>query len=107
MRIVMLCFALLAATRAFAQDAPEKAVRDIRDVQIGMSRDHVLAGLADQYQCSRLFGSEAGGFEAWSASPKHGPESSAERESAIVTFRKGKALTVDIKLYPSMMSAEA
>src|SRR5258708_2478237 len=45
MRTVLLCFALIAG-RALAQDvparnAPEKAVSDIRDVQLGMSRDHV------------------------------------------------------------------
>ena len=111
MRTVMLYLALAAgwahAQDAPAQNAPGKAVRDIRDVQIGMSRDHVLAGLSDQYECSRVVASEAEGFEAWSVSPKYDPERSVQREPASIMFLQGKTASIDILMYPSMTGESA
>jgi hypothetical protein len=105
MRTVVLCFALIAG-RAFAQDAPaqnapEKAVRDIRDVEPGMSRDHVLSGLSDQYDCTKMDTHEEG-YEWWYVQPKYDPKSSVERESGRIWFSQGKVDNVSIDLYPSM-----
>jgi hypothetical protein len=111
MRTVMACFALMAgsgfAQNAPAQDAPEKAVRTIRDVQIGMSRDHVLAGLGDQYKCTRIDTGRIEGDQYWMVWPKDDPKSQPERESGAIRFWEGKASSIEIDLYPSMTGEAA
>ena len=109
MRPVMLCFALMAGS-AFAQDAPaqnapEKAVKTIRDVQIGMSRDHVLSGLSDLYECDRIDTNPAyqiEGFSYWGVYPKYDPKVLTKPESGTVVFQDGKVRHVNIGLYPAM-----
>jgi hypothetical protein len=105
MRTVMICFALMAGS-AFGQNPPEKAVKDIRDVQIGMSRDHVVSGLSGRYKCSKV-GEPARGAEIWSVSPKDDPKRVGELESASILFVDGKARTVGISLHPTMTGEAA
>jgi len=109
MRTVMLCFALMAGW-AFGQDAPaqnppEKAVRTIRDVQPGMSRDHVLSGLSELYEWSRIdadpaYQTEGAGY--WGLYPKYDPKRLTKLESGTISFWEGKVRYVTIDLYPSM-----
>jgi hypothetical protein len=109
MRTVVVCLALVAgwafAQDAPAQNAPEKAVRDIRDVQLGMSRDHVLAGLGDKYNLTRIDDPKSqlakDGDEYWGIDPKHDPESQLEREAGAIRFWQGRAASVKIGLYSS------
>lgn len=54
MRSAMICFVLIAG-RSFAQDAllqgaEAKLITSLRDLELGMPRDHVLAGLAGRYK---------------------------------------------------------
>ena len=106
MRTVLLCIVLIAgralAQNAPAQNAPEKAVRDIRDVQIGMSRDHVLAGLGDKYDLTRIDTAKIAEEETWMVWPKDDPKRATRPEDGAIRFWEGKVLSVDISLYPSM-----
>jgi hypothetical protein len=115
MRTVILCFGVVAGW-ALAQDAPartspEKAVRDIRDVQIGMSHDHVLAGLGDKYDLERIDDPKSqaaqDGVEFWMVWPKDDPKNPLERESGAIRFWQGKATNIEIDLYPSMSGESA
>jgi hypothetical protein len=110
MRAIVTCLALLVG-RSFAQAPPleaalEKSVRDIRDVQVGMSRDHVLAGLGDKYDLTRIDDpkSESAqyGGEYWMIWPKGAPKSLAERESGSVRFLQGKVASIEIETYSSV-----
>jgi len=115
MRTVVFCFALLAG-KAFAQDAPvqsarEKAVRDIRDIQVGMSRDHVLAGLGDKYDLTRIDDPKSDlaqhGGEYWMIWPKSDAKSQVDRESGAVRFFQGKASSIEIETYSSITDESA
>ena len=116
MRTVVVCFALMAgwgfaqdapAQNAPAQKAPEKAVRTIRDVQLGMSRDHVLAGLGDKHDLTRVDDPKSElakryGDEFWAVWPKDDPQAlPGEREPGAIRFWQGKAVSVEISLYRS------
>jgi hypothetical protein len=108
MRNFMLCLALMAgwgfAQDAPAQNAPETPVRDIRDIRPGMSRDHVLAGLGDKYDLSRIGDPD---IDYWEVRPKDDPKGLPDRESGTIVFSQGKVFGVNINPFRSMTGGGA
>jgi hypothetical protein len=99
------------AQNAPAPNAPVKAVRDLRDVQLDMPRDRVLAGLGETYDLTRIddpkSDSAQAGDEYWMVSPKDDPKRRMERESGAIRFWQGKATSIEIDLYPPMNGESA
>lgn len=101
------CWVLVIGS-GLAQEAPEKAVRDMKDVQLGMSRDHVLASLGEKYDLTRIDDPQSqsalAGDEYWMASPKPNAVRNHDLDidsGGAVRFWKGKASSIEMDLYAS------
>ena len=113
---ITLCFALIAGS-AFAQSlpvqtAPETPVRGIKDVKLGMSHDHVLAGLNDNYELTRIDDPKdqtaaAVGSEYWMVFPKSVKNSQDLDDGGAVRFLEGKVSVVEIELYTPRGTGES
>jgi len=90
----------------FGQAAPDtqnvikNAVRDIRDVQPGMSLDHVISGLINQYDCIKME-THVDGVARYSIWPKLDATKSGQHQAASIVFSQGKVVNVSIDVYPS------
>jgi hypothetical protein len=89
--LVLLVLAIVAA----AQDAP-KQITTIRDVEVGMERDRVLAGLSGNYTLTKQ-DLHIDNSEVWVAKGKN----PADLETARLVFWEGKVDLVTIDLYPA------
>jgi hypothetical protein len=98
MRTLLLSvLAVILAASANAQDAA-KAVRTIRDVTVGMSRETVLSGLSERFTLTQIDKQALDNFEVWYVLGK----SSDDDETAKIAFEKEKVFGVSISLYTPM-----
>jgi len=76
-----------------------------------MSRDHVLAGLGDKYDLTRIDDPKSDlaqyGGEYWMIWPKSDAKSQVDRESGAVRFFQGKASSIEIETYSSITDESA
>jgi len=90
-----LAVVLASALAANAQDTA-KPVKTVRDIEVGMERDKVLAGLSEGYALTKV-DSRIEHSEVWVAKGKN----PADSEVARLVFWEGKVDLVTIDLYPA------
>jgi hypothetical protein len=95
-RNLLLLTAWISCSQLVAQPEPAKPIESLRDLELGMPRDHVLAGLSGHYKIKEEFPSPpddpSKGFDAWVVF-------SGDAYAGELLFNDGKLKAAAISLY--------